>query len=50
MDAVCLALHGAGVAEGAPDFEGALLEAIRAAIGPETPIVAPLDLHGNITS
>ena len=49
VDAICLALHGAGVAEGAPDFEGALLEAIRAAIGPETPILVTLDLHGNIT-
>ena len=48
-DAICLALHGAGVADGASDFEGALLEAIRKTLGSEIPVLVTLDLHGNIT-
>jgi microcystin degradation protein MlrC len=49
LDAVCLALHGAGVAEGIDDLEGELLGAVRAAVGPDLPVVVTLDLHGNIT-
>lgn len=49
IDALCLALHGAGVAEGADDLEGTLLTDIRAVVGPELPILVTLDLHGNIT-
>jgi microcystin degradation protein MlrC len=49
VDAICLAMHGAGVAEGADDLEGALLQAVREVVGPETPVLVTLDLHGNIT-
>ncbi|MDQ6908656.1 MAG: M81 family metallopeptidase [Chloroflexota bacterium] len=49
VDAVCLALHGAGVAEGIDDLEGAVLAAVRERVGPDVPIAASLDLHGNIT-
>jgi microcystin degradation protein MlrC len=49
FDAVALDLHGAGVSAGAEDMEGEVLCAVRALVGPDTPIVAPLDLHGNIT-
>ena len=49
VDGVLLALHGAMVLEDAPDGEGELLAAIREAIGPGTPLVATLDLHGTIT-
>src|SRR5262249_55801836 len=49
VDAVLLALHGALVADGTPDVEGAVLEAVRAVIGPKVPLVATLDLHANIT-
>ncbi len=49
VDAVLLALHGALVAEQAPDVEGEVLHALRALIGPSTPLVATLDLHANIT-
>lgn len=49
VDAVLLALHGALVADGTPDVEGAVLEACRALIGPDVPLVATLDLHTNIT-
>jgi microcystin degradation protein MlrC len=49
VDAVLLALHGAMVADGAPDVEGEVLQAIRELIGPRIPLVATLDLHANIT-
>lgn len=48
-DAICLSLHGAGVAEGIDDLEGALLQAVRQQVGYEIPLVVTLDLHGNIT-
>ncbi|HJT77512.1 MAG TPA: M81 family metallopeptidase [Gemmataceae bacterium] len=49
VDGVLLALHGALVSEGAPDVEGAVLEALRAVLGPRVPLVATLDLHANVT-
>lgn len=49
LDAICLALHGAGVAEDYIDLEGELLKAVREAVGYEIPITVSLDLHGNIT-
>lgn len=49
VDAVCLALHGAGIAEGVDDIEGALLAAVRDVVGPDVPVVATLDLHANMT-
>lgn len=49
VDAVCLALHGAGVAEAVDDIEGDLLAVVRRAVGANTPIVVTLDLHGNLT-
>jgi microcystin degradation protein MlrC len=49
-DGVLLALHGALVAEGVPDVEGEVLEAVRAAVGPRVPLVATLDLHANVTA
>src|SRR6516164_7936889 len=49
VDAVLLALHGALVAESAPDVEGEVLSALRALVGPRVPIVATLDLHANVT-
>lgn len=49
LDAICLALHGAGVAKGILDLEGAVLEAVRDVVGNAMPIAATLDLHGNIT-
>ncbi len=48
-DAVALELHGAGVVDGVDDLEGDLAGAVRDIVGPDVPIVAPLDLHGNIT-
>ncbi len=49
VDAVLLALHGAMVADGAPDVEGEVLRAVRERVGPATPLVATLDLHANVT-
>jgi microcystin degradation protein MlrC len=49
LDAICLALHGAAVTEKHEDLESRLLAAVRRVIGTETPLVATLDLHGNMT-
>ena len=49
VDAICLSLHGAGSAEGIDDVEGALLAEVRDAVGSDLPLVATLDLHGNMT-
>jgi microcystin degradation protein MlrC len=49
VDAVLLALHGAMVADGTPDVEGAFLDSYRQIVGPKVPLVATLDLHANIT-
>jgi microcystin degradation protein MlrC len=49
VDAVLLALHGAMVADGAPDVEGEILQGVRQVIGPAVPLVATLDLHANVT-
>ncbi|MFD0713753.1 M81 family metallopeptidase [Paenibacillus sp. GCM10027626] len=50
IDGICLALHGAGIAENCDDIEGELLHDIRAMFGPSMPIVATLDLHANVTA
>ena len=49
VDAVYVANHGAMVATGSPDPDGDMLSRLRAAVGPETPIVATLDLHANVS-
>ncbi|MEX1018189.1 MAG: M81 family metallopeptidase [Litorilinea sp.] len=49
FDAVFLSLHGAAAAESEPDVEGDLIAATRAIIGPDIPIVTPLDHHANVT-
>jgi microcystin degradation protein MlrC len=50
VDGVALSLHGAGVAEGDDDIEATILKSVRELVGPDVPIAATLDLHGNITS
>jgi microcystin degradation protein MlrC len=50
LDAVCLSLHGAGLADGYDDLEGDLLTHVRRLVGPTTPIVGTLDLHANVTT
>ncbi|MGO4391337.1 M81 family metallopeptidase [Variovorax sp. M-6] len=49
VDAVYLDLHGAMVAEHFDDGEGELLRRVRALVGPDVPVIASLDLHGNVT-
>ncbi|MCR9127002.1 MAG: M81 family metallopeptidase [Rhodobacteraceae bacterium] len=49
LDGLFVDLHGAMVAEHEDDGEGALLDRLRAVVGPDVPIAAALDLHGNIT-
>ena len=49
VDGVLLVLHGAMVAEGCEDATGEVLRAVRAAIGPDLPLVGTLDLHANVT-
>ncbi len=48
LDAILLDLHGAMVAEQAPDAEGWLLAQLRRR-APGVPIAVALDLHGNVT-
>ncbi|HEX7102271.1 MAG TPA: M81 family metallopeptidase [Nitrolancea sp.] len=48
-DGILLGLHGAMVSEIDPDGDGYILERIRHAVGPDTPVVATLDLHANIS-
>ncbi len=49
FDGVLLALHGAMVTEAHDDGDGAIIDAVRARIGPETPLAVSMDLHGNLT-
>lgn len=49
IDAVYLDLHGAMVTEHLEDGEGELLKRVRAAVGPDIPVVVSLDLHANVT-
>jgi microcystin degradation protein MlrC len=49
FDGVYLALHGAMVIEGFEDGETETLRKVKAVVG-DTPVVASLDLHGNITA
>ena len=46
-DGVILSLHGAMVSEAEDDVEAALCAAVRAMVGPNVPIVATTDFHGN---
>lgn len=49
LDGVLLVLHGAMVTEELPTGEGPLVSSVREIVGPDTPIAATLDLHGNIS-
>lgn len=49
VDGVLLALHGAMVTTGQLDPESDILAQVRQVVGPDTPIVVELDMHGNIS-
>jgi microcystin degradation protein MlrC len=48
-DGVLLALHGAMVTPRHPDADAETVRRIRAAIGPDVPLVVTLDFHGNVS-
>lgn len=50
LDGVFLSLHGAAISTVEVDPDGALLAVVRAAVGEHVPILATLDLHGNVSS
>ena len=50
LDGICMALHGAGVAEGIDDLELYVLKELRKIVGPDLPIIVPMDLHGNVSA
>jgi microcystin degradation protein MlrC len=49
VDGVYLAMHGAAFVDGLEDAEGDFIAAVRAAVGPDCPISASYDLHGNVS-
>ena len=49
LDGVCLALHGAMSGDSIADLDGHFLQLVRQEIGPDAPIVSPLDCHAVVT-
>lgn len=49
LDGIYLDIHGAMSVVGMDDAEGDLIDAIRAVVGPQPLISAPMDLHGNVS-
>ena len=49
VSGIALPLHGAGVVEGIGSLEADLCGRLRAAVGPNIPMAASFDLHGNVT-
>ena len=49
LDGVLAAPHGATVSEEYPDADGYWLSEVRRIIGPDVPMVATLDPHGNLS-
>lgn len=49
LDGLYLAMHGACFVEGLEDAEGDWIAAARAVVGPDLPISASYDLHGNLS-
>jgi toxic protein SymE len=48
VDVVCLALHGAALAEGTEHLEADVCGAVRALVGPEVLVGVTVDLHANL--
>jgi microcystin degradation protein MlrC len=49
FDAVFIDGHGAGTTSLLDDMDGDYFSLVRACVGPDVPIVATLDLHGNVS-
>jgi len=50
LEGVCLALHGAMVAEHVEDADGELVRRVRAVVGRDTLVSAALDMHANVSA
>lgn len=50
LDGLLLSMHGAMSGVGLPDLEGHLMGRVRAAVGPDMPVVLTLDHHANLTA
>lgn len=48
LDGLLLALHGAMVAEAFPQADAETVRRVRAAVGPDFPVVVTHDYHGNV--
>jgi microcystin degradation protein MlrC len=49
LDAVYIANHGAMITTESRDPDGEVFSMVRSIVGPDVPIVATLDLHGNVS-
>jgi microcystin degradation protein MlrC len=49
LDAVYISNHGAMITTGNADPDGEIFCAVRSVVGPDVPVVATLDLHGNVS-
>lgn len=49
FDVLYLSLHGAASSKSKDDLEGHVLQQVRDLLGPDMPIIVPLDHHANIT-
>ena len=49
IDGLYLAMHGAMNVEGMDDAEGDWISAARGVVGPDCPVAASYDLHGNVS-
>jgi microcystin degradation protein MlrC len=49
IDGVYIANHGAMITTESCDPDGEIFAMVRSVVGPDTPIVATLDLHGNVS-
>jgi microcystin degradation protein MlrC len=49
LDAVYISNHGAMITTDNTDPDGEIFCAVRAIVGPDVPVIATLDLHGNVS-
>jgi microcystin degradation protein MlrC len=49
LDGVYIANHGAMITTASDDPDGEIFSMVRALVGPDVPVVATLDLHGNVS-
>lgn len=49
LDGLYLAMHGAANVQGMDDAEGDFIAAARTLVGPDCPVAASYDLHGNVS-